>query len=114
MSLKSPPTSLMYDFTSDKGGMLSRDGEDPEYAVIAIAPEHSEVVKTALDQLETALRKKLEPKDIVILEQDAIEMASGEIIELDDMSLFYSLTFPTANSRVYSLTLGAPSSATIH
>jgi hypothetical protein len=112
--MKSRPTNLVLDFANPSREMLQRDGEDPIFAVLAAVPDHSETVANALDQLGSALIAYMDPDDIVLMLQDVIQLQGGTIIELTKESIFFSLSYPTADSRMFEMQLGAPATATLH
>ena len=67
-----------------------------------------------MDQLINACRLHMEYSDIAVIEDYAIEMHSGKVVELNSHSLFFSLSYPTEPSRVFEMQFGAPDGATIH
>ena len=112
--MKTKPTDLVLDFLNPTRGMLQRDGEDPDFAVIAVIPDHSDLVVLALNQLSTVLQTYLDQNKMILTFQDKIELLSGKIITLGKDSIFFSLSYPTAPSRIFEMELAAPATATIH
>lgn len=94
--------------------MLQREGEDPILAVVAVIPNCNEVVTNALEQLKQTLLLHMEEDDIHIMREEAIALNSGRIIQLGAFSLFFSLSYPTVQSRTFEMEFGAPPTATIH
>lgn len=107
-------TNIILDFANPKKGMLQRDGEDPNSAVIAIKPTHSTLIADALEQLNSVLMEYMHPLAIELMEEEQIELWTGDIINLDKNSLFFSLTYPTAPARMYEIQVGSPKGATLH
>lgn len=103
------------DFRNPTKETFQRNGENPITAVIAYTPDCLEPVIDALEQLVAALEIHLGEHQIRHMETYAIKLAnSEEIHELDEMSLFFSLSYPTAPGRTYEMQFGAPPSATLH
>lgn len=107
-------TNMILDFTNPDREMLKRDGEDPTFAVVAAIPTHSDLVTQALNQLNAALMLYMDPTDIVLILQDEVELVSGKIIKLGPHSIFFSLAYPTVQSRIFEMELGAPQTAVLH
>lgn len=111
---KTVKTNLVLDFVNPNKEMLMREGETPISAVVAITPDPSELALAALEKINKALSMYMEPEKILLLEREAIELTSGKIIELGSHSIFFSLSYPTADGRIFEMELGAPASATLH
>jgi hypothetical protein len=103
------------DFRNPTEETFKRDGELPISAVIACAPNCEETVISAIEQLLAALELCLGADEIELVETDSIKLTnSARIIDLDDMTLFFSLSYPTVPGRTFEMQFGAPPSATLH
>lgn len=111
MNLTPPPT---IDFGNLKRGMFIHDNQEPISAIVAAIPDHSGLVTLALHQLNNALSLFMEPQHIVILLRDQIQLNTGQILTLGPHSIFFSLSYPTAQGRIFEMELAAPEGATIH
>ena len=107
-------TTMKIDFQNPNRRMLMRDGEEPISAVIAYSPDCQEPVITAIEQILATLEFHMEEDQVNIMETYAIRLHSGPEFELDEMSLFFSLSYPTAPGRTFEMQFGAPPSATLH
>lgn len=110
--MSNPQTVL--DFINPTPDMFKREGENPISAVIAAIPTHSELVTTALEQLNRALMLHMAPEKILLVLEDQIQLNSGKIIQLGQNSLYFSLVYPTVPGRIFEMELSAPTGATLH
>lgn len=114
MNIPAQPIPPALDFINPKREMLVRDGEEPNFAVVAAVPNHSGLVTAALQQLNATLMMYMEPKQIILLLRDQIELTSGTVINLGPHSVFFSLSYPTAQSRIFEMELAPPVGTAIH
>jgi hypothetical protein len=94
--------------------MLLRKGETPDFAIIAVYEDPTEETEEVLVELETALLHHLKPKQIRFIYRTEVELTSGQVIELHEKKILFSLAYPTAPGRIFEIELGAPEHATLH
>lgn len=111
--MKSPQEQIL-NFVDPDRDLLKRDGEAPISAVVATFHEPSELVLVALEQLQDALLMYMSEDKISLMLEDVVQLRSGKIIPLGSHSIFFSLEYPSAMSRLYEIELGAPKTATLH
>jgi len=103
------------DFQNPTEETFKRDGETPISAVIACTPDCEETVKEVVEQLITALELCLEEDEIELMQTYSIKLTnSKKTIDLDEMTVFFSLAYPTVPGRTFEMQLGTPPSATLH
>jgi hypothetical protein len=96
--------------------MFMRDNEVPSLAIVATHPMYSASVSEARDNMMKALYTLMgEPEEgLILIEQEVIEMESGNDMELTAASLVMSLQYKVGQSKLISLELEDSTNSTIH
>lgn len=108
--------NIIWDIAHPQREMFVRNGEIPVLAVIAIHPMHSEMVAAARKAVCDALYILMgEPTNtLVVIEQEVIEMESGDAEILDSGSLLMSFLYERSDSKLIHLELKDQNRATLH
>lgn len=109
-------TNVIFDLMHPNREMFTRNGEIPIFGIIATHPLYSKNVAIAREKVAKALYVLMgDPKDgVVLMEQEYIEMESGETIVLTADSLVLSLKYEKGIPKMLQLELNDSNKVTIH
>lgn len=114
--IKEVQPNIVFDLVNPNKDMFTRDGEVPNAAILAVHPNCSDTVGIACKKVLYALAEIMkEPEhNLMMMQQDAIEMESGDVMTLSEDSLVMSLMYDKGDAKLLHLELTDANSVTIH
>jgi len=111
MTIEAP----VWDLEDPRLDMFTKEDKMPVQALFLTARVHSSKVANSVENLVLALHELLDPDKIRHTQVDAVEMEGGDVINLDQDTLIFSLGYEKVSSKVVILNLSANSNTpTVH
>jgi hypothetical protein len=108
--------TITFDLINPDPKMFQQNGETPIFAIFASHPMYSQRVVETRETLLMCLHELMGYPDdkIVVMQQDEIEMESGETTRMTVDTLIISLQYEEATAKLITLELCDQGDVTLH